>query len=222
MASVSNDLLRKIFIKYGGVPAKEAILALDEMDEIRQFATEAALLADLANVRVGSFAYAIDTGACFLRGASAFTLAASPQADASASLQKITTIEAADIKLMASAPPIIVPAVAGKMNVLHGLSLQLVAGSEVLTVNTGDDLIANYVAAGGLAATAAMETTGFLDQATNTFLVAKGVAVLAGTVAEVVNTPIVLDNNGVEFAGNATDDAQLIVWARYSLLTVTP
>ncbi len=222
MASVSNDLLRKIFIKYGGVPAKEAILALDEMDEIRQFATEAALLADLANVRVGSFAYAIDTGACFLRGASAFTLAASPQADASAFLQRLITIEAADIKLLASAQQTLVPAAVGKVNMLHDVAFQLNAGSEVLTVNTGDDLIVNYVGAAGLAATAAIETTGFLDQAADTFQIAKGVAVPAGTIAELVNTPLVLDNNGVEFAGNATDDAQLIVWARYSLLTVTP
>lgn len=220
MASVSNDLLRSILIKYAGVPSKEAILVANELDELRQYDTEAALLADLANVRVGSFAYAIDTDAVYLRGASAFTLVASPQADASAFQQAQTMIPATEIKALAATQKTLVPAVAGKVNVLHDLAFQLDAGSEVLAAGAGDDLIVNYVDAAGVAATGSIETTGFLDQAADTFQIVKGVAIPAGTIAQLVNTPLVLDNTGVEFTGNASDDAQLIVWTRYSQITV--
>ncbi len=221
MASISNDLLRKILIKYAGVPSKEAVLVANEMDELRQYDTAAALLADVANVRVGSFAYAIDTEAVYLKGATAFVQVAGPSSDADAFLQTKVSLAAADIKALAATQFELVAAVAGKMIVLHDLVLELEAGSEVLTEST-DNMIVNYVDDSGVAATAAIEATGFIDQAANTMAVIKGVAVPAGTVAQVVNTPLVLDNTGDgEYAGNASDDAILHVTCRYSLITVS-
>lgn len=73
MASISDSTLRRILVQYANVPNKDAVLAANELDEIRIYDTEAALLADLANVRVGNLAYAIDTEALHLRAASAFT-----------------------------------------------------------------------------------------------------------------------------------------------------
>lgn len=223
VASVTKDLLRTIFIKYGGVPPKEAILALDEMDEIRTYATEVALLADLANVDVGSLAYATDTENLFLRGASAFAPAAAGAAGAAEGfLQAKVSLATADIKALRATQFELVAAVAGKVIVPHDFFLELVAGSEVLTEST-DNMIINYVDASGVAATGAIESTGFIDAAVNAHALIKGVAIPTATIAQLVNTAIVLDNTGDgEFAGNASDDAVLNVWSRYSLITVTP
>lgn len=221
MASISNDLLRKLLIKYAGVPNQEAILAADEMDELRQYATAAALLADLANVRVGSFAYAIDTGAVYLRSTSAFILTSDPVSGGEAFLQRKTTLDATEIKNMAATQPDLVPAVAGKLAVVHDAVFELVAGSEVLT-ESDDNMVIKYVDAAGVAASGTIEATGFIDQLTNQFALTKGIDIALGSVAQLVNTALVLDNTGDgEYAGNASDDATMEVWCRYSLLTVS-
>ncbi len=135
-------------------------------------------------------------------------------------LQRLITIPGTEIKTLAAVKKTIVPASPGKMIALHDTVFQFVAGSEVLVVKPGDDLIINYVGASGVPATGPVEADGFLDQAEAMLRLAKGVAISASTIAQLVNTPLVLDNTGVEFTGNASNDAWLLVWARYSLLTV--
>lgn len=218
MASFPIEGLKELLIKYAGVPPKEATLLVGDFDEVRSYATEVALLADLAGVPAGAMAYAIDTGAMFLRGTSAFVSIASPASDADSYLRAQVTIAAADIKLMKSAPPTIVTGVAAKMIVSHDLTLQLDAGSEVLTGDT-NDLDLRYIDETGIQAIAAIDMSGFIGSATDRYLVAKGDAIAGADPAEVVGTDLVLANIGAgEFAGNASDDADLIATLRYSLV----
>ncbi len=135
-------------------------------------------------------------------------------------LQRLITISATEIKTLAATQKTLVPAAPGKMIALHDTVFQFVAGSEPLVAKLGDDLIINYVDADGVAATGSIETDGFLDQAMDLFRLVKSAAISNGTVEQLVNTPLVLGNVGVEFTGNASNDAWLLVWARYSLLTV--
>jgi hypothetical protein len=220
-ASITKDLLRALLIKYAGVPSQEAVLATDEMDEVRKYATEAALIADTANIVAGNIAYAIDTGAVFVKNASALVNLVAPGTDAEAFLQQKTTLTAAEIKALTTAQKTLVPAVAGKIIVLHDAVMELVAGSEVLT-ESADNMIINYVDDSGVAATGAIEATGFIDQLTNQHNVIKGVGIPVGSVAQLVNTPLVLDNTGDgDYAGNASNDAEMNVWCRYSLIEVS-
>lgn len=129
------------------------------------------------------------------------------------------TLTAAQIKALAATPIELVPAAAGKINVLHHLVLEVIAGSEVLA-ESGDNMQVKYMDDSGLAATAEIETTGLIDQLTNQHAIVHGADVPVGAVAEVVNTPLVLDNIGSEFTGNASNDAQFKVTARYSRVAV--
>ncbi len=220
MASISKDLLRKILVKYAGVPNKDAVLVANELDEMRKYDTAVALLADLANVAAGTMAYAIDTGAVYLRSTAAFALVSGGSAEAAeAYLQTKVAIPATEIKTLAATPKTLVAAVSGKVIILHGYTLELVAGTQVLAAGVGDDLLIKYVDGSGLAASPSIETTGFIDQATNTYLSNAALAIAAGTIAQVVNTPLVLHNIASEITGNIADDAILNVWPRYSLLT---
>lgn len=128
-----------------------------------------------------------------------------------------TTLTATEIKALATTQKELVPAVSGKIIVLHEAIIEIEAGSEALT-ETDDNMIINYVDDSGLAATGAIESTGLIDQTTNRHAIIKGIGVPVGTIAQLVNTPLVLDNTGDNFAGNASDDAVMNVWCHYSLI----
>jgi len=125
------------------------------------------------------------------------------------------TMTAAEIKALAAAPKELVAAPgANKILELIGLTLRLKAGSEVLAAGAGDDLTVKYTDDSGVAATGAIETTGFIDQSGDMNLTVVPIAAL-GTDAQLVNQALVLDNIGVEITGNASDDAVLEAYVSY-------
>ncbi len=131
------------------------------------------------------------------------------------------TILAPAIKLMRAAPPTLVGAQPNAVLELISLYLRLVVGSEVLA-ETADNLAVKYVDGSGVAATAAIEMTGFIDQVANVNTKGVPLADVILTDAQGVNTPLVLHNIGDgEFTGNASDDAILeafVSWKKHSLV----
>lgn len=222
MASYTTDLLRSLLIKYAGVPNQEAVALNLEYDEIRKYATEAALLADVANVVAGTICYAIDTQAYFVRGTSAFVALSDAQSDARSYLLTKVSLTNAEIKALAASPKTLIAAPgAGKALLLHDAFFKLDhGGTNDFTVGGGDDLAIKYVDDSGLAATGTIETTGWIDSSADAYQLVKGAAVAVATAAQCVNVPLVLDNVGSEIAGNAGNDNTLDVWLRYSIVTV--
>lgn len=120
------------------------------------------------------------------------------------------TLTAAQIKALRATPATIVadPA-AGKMLELISLSLFLDYGSEVLS-ETADNLELYYNGGTTAAASATIETTGFLDQAANMLyhVYGKTLGALAGSVVD--GKGFILKNTGDgEFGGNASNDTVL-------------
>ena len=94
------------------------------------------------------------------------------------------------------------------------VALAFTTGTEVLT-ESADNLALLYSASTELLE---IETTGFIDQATNQNRV-QGMAEAVLTPVE--NTAIDLDNKGDgEIAGNATEDATLLVRTYYRVVQV--
>lgn len=124
-------------------------------------------------------------------------------------------IPATELKALAAAFKELVAAPgANKLLELIGLQLRLVSGTEVLALGAGDDLTVKYTDASGVAVTGVIETTGFLDQAANTNLTVVPIPAVT-TDAQAVDQPLVLDNIGSEFTGNASDDAVLECYVSY-------
>ncbi len=125
-------------------------------------------------------------------------------------------INAAGIKGLAATPAIIVGAPGpGQGIVFEGATLRLVAGSEVLT-EAGDNLSFRYTDGSGVIVSETIESTGFIDQAADT--ITNGIPVKDAIVTKVAmeNQNLVLDNiGGAEFAGNASNDAELRVTVKY-------
>lgn len=131
------------------------------------------------------------------------------------------TLTNAQIKAMAASPiELVEPQGASTVIELVSMVMQLVAGSEVLTEST-DNMQVKYNDDSGLAASAAIEATGFIDQATNTYQIVQAAGPVAGTVAQMENKRIVLDNTGGEYAGNASDDATMNIWVSYRVHDVS-
>lgn len=107
---------------------------------------------------------------------------------------------------------------AGKYIELISAQLILNYGSNVLTEST-DNLVIEY-GTSGQDATAAIETTGFIDAGADTiaFVLPQGIATV--TAANVVNNNIRLFNTGDgEFAGNAGNDTTMTVQVAYRVHT---
>lgn len=128
-----------------------------------------------------------------------------------------TTMTATEVKALATTPIELVAAPgAGLCVEFCSALLKLVAGSEVLA-EAGDNLGIKYTDASGVQVSATIESTGFIDQAANTYTnaIAAGDAIVAATGCE--NQALVLDNLGSNFTGNASDDAQLVVGVAYRI-----
>jgi hypothetical protein len=90
-------------------------------------------------------------------------------------------------------------------------------GSEVLTVNAGDDLVIEYETS-GQDATGSIETDSFITAAADTvkFTLAAGIANVPA--ANILNKKLLLFNTGAaEIAGNASNDSTMTVKINYRI-----
>lgn len=199
----------------------KAATTLVQLDRVLSYSAEADLITDTANITAGSLAYGVDTEVMYVKGASALQRVSNPNHNALMNQTVNVTLSNAEIKGLAGAQKELVAAVAGHVILLNHITFRLNAGSEALT-ESDDDLQVRYVDASGVAATGAIEATGLMDQVVDTYAHVKGIDIAAGTVAQLVNTALVLDNDGDgEYGGNASNDATLDVWVNYSLLAVS-
>lgn len=155
------------------------------------------------------------TGGVATSGSGRFAAGVSPGNDAT-NLIFVDTVEItnAQIKGLRAAPKVLVAApAAGYYIELVSATLILDYGSEVLT-ETVDNLVIQYT--GGQDITGAIESTGFIDDAADSFttvypVALVGVATLAATGVELFNT-----GDG-EIAGNATLDTTMTVKVAYRI-----
>jgi len=125
------------------------------------------------------------------------------------------TLTAAEIKALAGSPKVIVPAPgAGKALSFIGATLRLVAGSEVLSENA-DNLAIKYKGGTGLQVSETIEMTGFIDQSADTIINVVPIKDAKQTSANIANEELFLVNLADEFAGNASNDAELVVVLTY-------
>jgi hypothetical protein len=88
-------------------------------------------------------------------------------------------------------------------------------GSEVLTVNAGDDLVIEYETS-GQDATASIETNGFLTAGADTVQIVPAAAIATVPSANILNKKLLLFNTGgAEIAGNASNDATMTIKISY-------
>lgn len=138
--------------------------------------------------------------------------------DPAASTQVATVnLTSAQVKALRATPFTIVAAPgAGKINVVDSITLQLNYGGANAFTESADNLVLQY-GDSGQDITAAIETTGFIDQTADTVAVYPSAAIAAMAVATVgVNETIDLFNSGDgEIAGNAANDNTLNVTVVY-------
>lgn len=130
----------------------------------------------------------------------------------------IVNLTNAQIKGMRAAPKTLVAAPGATKSVeLISAVLKLVAGANVLTESI-DNMAIRYTNGSGVIVSQAIEATGFIDQAADTFTNAlpKIDAIVAATGA--LNQALVLHNTGDgEYAGNAAGDATMTVHIVYRI-----
>lgn len=127
----------------------------------------------------------------------------------------------AQIKAMRATPVTLVAAPgASKFVEFVSAVLKLTAGTEVLT-ETIDNMAIKYTNGTGLAVSGTIESTGFIDQAANTYTNAQPASDAIAAATGVENQALVLHNTGDgEFAGNASADATMAVYINYIEHTV--
>jgi hypothetical protein len=137
----------------------------------------------------------------------------------SASVIYYDTVELsnADIKALRATPKALVAAPgANKFIELVSAVLILDYGSEVLT-ESADNLVIQYHTS-GQDLTAAIETTGFIDQAADQMAFINPAGVATMTAANAVNKAVELFNTGDgELAGNASNDSTMTVKVAYRI-----
>lgn len=130
------------------------------------------------------------------------------------------TLTSAQVKALRATPITLVPAPgAGRVNRFLGATLLLDYGSNGFT-ETADNLAVKYENGSGVAVSAAIETTGFLDQTAD--MLSQAIPVVDAIVAKTgcANKALVLHNTGDgEIAGNAANDSKLRVKVLYEVLT---
>lgn len=124
------------------------------------------------------------------------------------------SLSAAQIKALTTPFQLVAAQGAGTLIKFMGAVLKLNAGSEVLT-EAGDNLGIKYTDASGVQVSQTIESTGFIDQAADTYTNAEPAidAIVAASAGE--NAALVLDNLGSNYGGNASDDATLDVRVYY-------
>jgi len=130
----------------------------------------------------------------------------------------IVNLTNAQIKALRASPKTLVAAPGATKSVeLISAILKLNAGANVLT-ETNANMAIRYTDGSGVIVSQAIEATGFIDQAVNTFTngLPKIDAIVAATSA--LNQALVLHNTGAgEYAGNAANDATMRVHIVYRI-----
>lgn len=128
-------------------------------------------------------------------------------------------ISNAELKALRAAPKTLVAAPgADKFIELVSAWIIMDYGSNVLTEST-DNLVIQYNTS-GLDASAAIETTGFLDQSADMICYVVGASIAGAAATSFVNKALELFNNGDgEFGGNAGNDTTLTVKVSYRIHT---
>jgi hypothetical protein len=127
------------------------------------------------------------------------------------------SLTAADIKALNATPFELISAPTTGAIKFISASLKLTAGTEVLA-ETDDNLAIRYTDGSGAIVSETIETTGFIDQAADTYTNAISTkdVIVAATGIEAAS--LVLHNTGDgEFTGNASDDAALEIDIFYRL-----
>ena len=137
------------------------------------------------------------------------------------SLMKVDTVELinAQIKALRGSPKELVATPgAGKYVEIIRVDLILDYGSEVLT-ESADNMIIQY-ATSNVAATAAIESTGFIDATADTIYTVLGAGLTGVAASNMANNAIELINSGDgEFGGNASADTAMTVKITYIIHT---
>ena len=129
----------------------------------------------------------------------------------------VTVTHAEIIDLVANPKELVAAPGAGKQIVFMGAILKLNAGSEVLT-ESADNLRIEYDAGSGAAISEAIESTGWIDQATDFMTNAIPVKDAIDASADVENKNIALANTDGDIAGNVTADATLTIEVQYRII----
>jgi len=128
------------------------------------------------------------------------------------------TVELSNVNIKAlRATPITLVAAPGAANIVEVISVVLILdyGTNVLT-ESADNLVVEY--ASGQDITAAIEMTGFIDQAADqmAFILPAGIATM--TAANALNDAVQIFNTGDgEIAGNAANDTTMTVKISYRI-----
>jgi len=128
----------------------------------------------------------------------------------------------AQIKALRATPKTLVAA-PGASKVIEFVSAIIIlkAGANVLTESTAN-LAVKYTDGSGTQISETVESTGFIDQATDTLTTVRVKQDGIVATAQFANSPLVLHNLGAgEFAGNAAADATLRVKVAYRIWPTT-
>ncbi len=128
------------------------------------------------------------------------------------------TVELSNVNIKAlRATPITLVAAPGAANFIEVISVVLILdyGTNVLT-ESADNLVVEYLS--GIDITAAIETTGFIDQAADQMALILPSTIATMTAANALNDSVQLFNTGDgEFAGNAGNDTTMTVKISYRI-----
>jgi len=159
-------------------------------------------------------------GSGLTTSATANTLTISQDASTSAMQYADVTLTAAEIKALATTQIELVAAQgAGNAVLFMGAQFKLNYGSEVFA-ESGDNLQVKYTDDSGAAVSAAIETTGWIDQSADTMTnaIPKADAIVAAASAE--NQALVLDNIGSNITGNASNDSTVTARIFYQVVAL--
>lgn len=132
------------------------------------------------------------------------------------------SLTAAEVKVLRATPFELVAA-QGADTLIEFVSAVFVLkyGSEVFS-ESADNLIVEYDDGTGIAVSATLETTGFIDQAADQITNLQAIGDAIATLAAAANKNLVLFNSGDgEIAGNASDDSVLEVHVTYRVHDVS-
>lgn len=124
---------------------------------------------------------------------------------------QIKSLAASPVTLVAGIPNAIIKPITAVLTMEYG-------GSNVFT-EAGQSVGLFYNNAAGLIATDLTAGTGFIDAAASSYLALKDGGV-AGLKAAAAGLPLVISQNGAEWAGNAAGDNTLVVRVFYTIISV--